>query len=310
MTKIRIGYAARAIGSAPVWTALEAGYFKALGLEVEPILFKGSLLVTRALESGEIDFANYAAPAAVQANLERKAGLVVLLGAMNRMMQCLMGRPGIISIDDLRGGTIGINEWGEVNHWLVEALLPHIGLRAGKDVKIIETGRATGETWDTPRPADAIILHPPEPYAAIKAGWSPLIDMRKLNVPFQISSISARRDWAEQHQSVVLLYLQGHFEGLMRFNTDRDFALHIARKWGTPVDDEVLQQTWDFASQEFSENPFPTPEAINGILQAMRGKIARAEEADPADFIDSTFMQSLQDRGILALIRKRYGRSA
>ncbi len=310
MTKIRVGYAARAIGTAPVWTACDAGYFAALGLDVEPVLFKGSILVTRALEAGEIQLANYAAPAAVQANLERGSNLVVVLGAMNRMMQSLMGRPGISSIDQLRDGTVGVNEWGEVNHWLVEALLPRIGLQAGRDVTIVETGRATGEAWHVQRPADAMVLHPPEPYAAMKAGWTTLVDMRDLNVPFQISSISGRRDWIDNHRDELALYLQGHVEGILHFNTDREFALQVARKWGTPVDEEVLQRTWEFASKEFSESPFPTVEAIGGILRAMSGKIAGADTANAADHIDASFMHAMQASGTLAGIRRRHGRSA
>jgi ABC-type nitrate/sulfonate/bicarbonate transport system substrate-binding protein len=308
MTKIRVGYAARAIGTAPVWTGVDAGYFRNYGLEVEPVLFKGSLLVTKALEAGEIELANYAAPAAVHANLERQANLVVVLGAMNRMMQSLMGRPGISSFQDLRGGTIGVNEWGEVNHWLVEALLPHIGFVAGRDVTLIETGRSQGETWETPKQADAIILHPPEPYAALKHGWSQLVDLRDLNIPFQISSVSAQREWSARHREELKLYLLGHVEGILRFNTDRDFALHIARKWGTPVDEEVLAQTWEFASKEFSEHPFPTVQAIQGILNAMKGQIACAAVSNPADHIDASFLQELEESGQLKDLRIKYGR--
>lgn len=308
MTKIRVGYAARAIGTAPVWTACDAGYFSALGLEVEPVLYKGSIATTRALESDEIQLANYAAPAAVQANLERQSGLVVVLGAMNRMMQSLVGRPGIDSIDQLRGGTIGVNEWGEVNQWLVEALLPRIGLVAGRDVSIVETGRPTGETWETPRPADAIVLHPPEPRAAEKHGWHVLCDMRTLNIPFQISCVTGRRDWINTHREEVQLYLQAHTEGILRFNTDREFGLAVARKWGTPVDEDVLANVWEFASKEFSERPFPTAAAISGILNAMSGHVPGADRADSGAFIDDGFLSQMEKSGMLKALQKKYGR--
>lgn len=308
MARIRVGYAARAIGTAPVWTACEAGYFSALGLNVEPVLYKGSIATTRALESGEIQLANYAAPAAVQANLERRSNLVVVLGAMNRMMQSLVGRPGVANIDDLRGGTIGVNEWGEVNQWLVEALLPRLGLVAGRDVTVIETGRPTGETWETPRPADAIVLHPPEPRAAEKHGWHVLCDMRTLNVPFQISCVTGRGDWIDAHRPEVALYLQAHTEGILRFNTDRTFGLSVARKWGTPVDEDVLADVWDFASAEFAERPFPTAAAIKGILNAMSGHVPGAQFADPKSFIDDSFLSEMESSGVLASLQKKYGR--
>ena len=306
MSKIRVGYASRAIGTAPVWTACEAGYFRAQGLEVEPVLYEGSIAVTRGLEAGDIQLANYAAPAAIQANLERGADLVIVLGAMNRMMQSLMGRPGVTGVEALKGGTIGVNEWGEVNHWLVEALLPRLGLVAGRDVRIVETGRAHGKAWNTKVPADALILHPPEPFAAVKAGWTVLVDLRDLNVPFQLSCIAGRRDWIAGHRPAVERYLRGHVEGILRFNADRDFGLKVARKWGSPVDDDVLARTWEFASREFSTRPFPTAAAVAGILAAMRGKVAGADPARAADYVDDGFMTALEAGGVLQDLQRRH----
>ena len=187
MDRIRVGYASRAVGTAPVWTACDAGYFQALGIDVEPVLFQGSMRVTKALESGEVQLANFAAPAAMQANLERGADLIVVLGAMNRMMQALMGRPGVRTLDDLRGGAIGVNSWGEVNHWMLEALLPRLGLVRDRDVRLVETGRHDGDAWNIDAPIDALMFHPPEPFAAARAGWSMLVDTREIQIPFQLS---------------------------------------------------------------------------------------------------------------------------
>jgi ABC-type nitrate/sulfonate/bicarbonate transport system substrate-binding protein len=310
MQKIRVGYASRAVGTAPVWTACDAGYFLNLGLDVEPVLFEGSINVTKALESGEVQLANFAAPAPVQANLERNAGLVVILGAMNRMMQALMGRPGVTSVEDLRGGVIGLNSWGEVNHWMLLSLLPRLGLVRDRDVRLVETGRSRGEPWHTPMPVDALMLHPPEPFAATRAGWTILVDTRRLEIPFQLSCITGRRDWIAANRDGVARYIRGHVEGLLRFNSDREFGLSVMRKWGSPVSEDVQRETWEFASREFSPRPFPTAAAIAGILEAMRGSVPGAESADPAHNVDDSFMRDLEAGGVLGELTARYPQPA
>ena len=199
----------------------------------------------------------------------------------------------------MRGGTLGVNEWGEVNHWLAAALIPRLGFVEGRDITMVETGRAQGDSWNVPRPADALILHPPEPYAAIAAGWTMLVDMRTLNVPFQLSCITGRRDWIDAHRADMLQYLAGHVQGIVRFNRDRAFGLAVSRKWGPKVAEAVIERTWEFASTEFCERPFPTVAAIEGILASMRGHVVGAETARAADFVDDSLMQELDRTGIL-----------
>ena len=78
MDKIRLGYASAAAGTAPAWTACDAGIFEALGLEVEPVLMPGSVAVSKALAAGDVQLANFAAPAAIHADLRDGADLVVV----------------------------------------------------------------------------------------------------------------------------------------------------------------------------------------------------------------------------------------
>ncbi len=306
MDRIRVGYASRAVGTAPVWTACDAGYFQALGIDVEPVLFQGSMRVTKALESGEVQLANFAAPAAMQANLERGADLIVVLGAMNRMMQALMGRPGVRTLDDLRGGAIGVNSWGEVNHWMLEALLPRLGLVRDRDVRLVETGRHDGDAWNIDAPIDALMFHPPEPFAAARAGWSMLVDTREIQIPFQLSCITGRRAWIDANRDLVARYLRGHVEGILRFNNDRECGLAAMRKWGSPVEEAVQVETYDFASREFSQRPFPTAASIAGILGAMQGKVAGADPARAAQYVDDSFMREMEASGVLAAMTRKF----
>jgi hypothetical protein len=148
-----------------------------------------------ALESGDIQFSNFAAPAIMMANMERGTDFVFIAGSLNRLMQSLCRRPRIRSIDQLKGGKIGLKrrDKGEVNPWIIAAILPRLGLRENYNIQIVHTGGSSGKEWNTEVPVDALVLHQPQPFEAAKEDWTILQDLRQLDIPFQLASVSARR---------------------------------------------------------------------------------------------------------------------
>jgi ABC-type nitrate/sulfonate/bicarbonate transport system substrate-binding protein len=307
MDKIRIAYSSPAAGTAPVWTACEAGYFEALGLDVEPILIRGSTAITKAMEAGEVDLANYAAPAPVLANVDRGLDTVVILGAMNTLTQSLGGRPGIDTLEKLRGGTIGINNKTDVNYWLLRAVFPILGFEEEKDVHIKIIPRAEGREWMADHGVDCLILHVPAPDDAAKDGWTVLADLFAMKIPFQLSCIAGRRSWIEKNRDLVRRYIRGHVEGLIRFDGDSDFAVKVLGKWGASQDVAINTKIHHHALELFSIRPFPTVEAIQPILNAMKGVVPGAETANAADLIDRSFIEELDAEGYLDALAKQHG---
>src|SRR5579871_1228483 len=124
MDKIRLGYAAKAGGTAPVWVAYEAGIFRDLDIDLELALIPGSKQVSAAIDAGDIQLANFASPAAVQRDLQLGSDQIVVMGIMNTLIQTISGRPGIDSLEQLRGGRIGTPGLEEVDFRILTAVLP------------------------------------------------------------------------------------------------------------------------------------------------------------------------------------------
>src|ERR671922_1591525 len=122
LTRIDAGYATIGQGAGPMIVTWKAGLFKKYGLEVgAPRLMGGAKGVVRGLMSGEIQFGNMAAPAALRANLKGEADLVFLTGGINQ--QFIMGRPGIESRAQLSGKKIGFAGDGGLNDTLVRFII-------------------------------------------------------------------------------------------------------------------------------------------------------------------------------------------
>jgi ABC-type nitrate/sulfonate/bicarbonate transport system substrate-binding protein len=309
LDKIRLGYAAKGGGTAPVWTAYEAGIFRRLDIELEPVLIPGSHAVSRALDEGEIQLANFAAPAAIQRNLEHRSDQVVILGAMDRLVQSLMARPGIHTLEELRGGTVGVPSRDEVDYRILQAVLPRIGFELGKDLHVKFLGRWRGDKrWQTPDlGVDALVLHPPDPDDAERDGWTVVFDMRTMNLPFQLGCATGKRSWISSHPELVRRYLLGHTEGILLFKTDRAFAVEVLEKYSPTADEAVLNRSYDGLLEDFSNSPYPDAERIRNILLTMEGEIPGADASRAAEFIDDSYMRELDQAGELDRLRRSYG---
>jgi ABC-type nitrate/sulfonate/bicarbonate transport system substrate-binding protein len=308
LDKIRLGYAAKGGGTAPVWTAYEAGIFKRLDIDLETTLIPGSHAVSAALDAGEIQLANFAAPAAVQRDLQLGSDQIVILGAMNRLVQSLVARPGISTLEQLRGGTVGIPSRDEVDYRIIQAVLPRIGFELGKDLRVEIVGRWSGDKrWLTPDlRVDSLVLHPPDPDDAAADGWTTVFDMRTLNLPFQLGCATGKRSWIAAHPELIRRYCLGHMEGILLFKTDRKFAIEVLKKYSPTDDEAVLDRSYDGLVEDFSNTPYPDPERIRNILLTMEGEVPGADASKAADFIDDSYMRELDAAGELAKLRARY----
>src|SRR5207247_6384411 len=97
-------------------------------------LLEGAKRVVQGLLSGEVLFGNLAAPALVQAALEG-APLVYLTGGINQ--QFLVGRPGLTSIQELKGGRIGPGDPGQLGDLLTRFLVGKLGEQGVEGVEIV-----------------------------------------------------------------------------------------------------------------------------------------------------------------------------
>jgi NitT/TauT family transport system substrate-binding protein len=86
-----------------------------------------------AVAGGEVDFAPIYGPLLIP---KIAAGLpvTVLAGVMVGCFE-LFGNAGIRGISDLKGKTVGVQDWGSTQHVLVTLMAAHVGLDPAKDIR-------------------------------------------------------------------------------------------------------------------------------------------------------------------------------
>ncbi|MGN6735223.1 MAG: ABC transporter substrate-binding protein, partial [Candidatus Binatia bacterium] len=114
LKKITMGYPSLAFTQSHVWVAKEEGLFRKYGLDVDPVFLRGGQVATQALAAGEPPIVNVGT--VIQANLTGY-NLVLIISMENKFYQLVFVRPGITSLEQLKGKKLGISGFGSITHY-------------------------------------------------------------------------------------------------------------------------------------------------------------------------------------------------
>lgn len=134
---VKVGIAATSLNFLPAKVAVEQGFYRQYGLDVELVLV-GAGVAAAAQMSGELDYTT-SYPSAVR-SIARGAPLKIVSTVVGAPLFVLMGRPEIGWLGDLRGHPVGITTRGGANDKVTHDLLATAGLDADADVTILPAG--------------------------------------------------------------------------------------------------------------------------------------------------------------------------
>jgi NitT/TauT family transport system substrate-binding protein len=134
-----IGTPSRGLFEFPVVVAIQKGFYKDEGLDVDRVQMQPAVAV-KALMSGDIDYllAWGSAVRAAVTGIPIKA----VVGMASRPLHVLMVRPEIKTAKDLRGKTIGVDSIAGTVDYLSRLAVRHFGMEPNRDVTIIVTGES------------------------------------------------------------------------------------------------------------------------------------------------------------------------
>jgi ABC-type nitrate/sulfonate/bicarbonate transport system substrate-binding protein len=78
----------------------------------------------------------------VRAYVQGNTELVCIGGQKNILTQSILAKPPIKRLEDLRGKKVGVTRIGSTTHYFATEAFRKIGMEAGKDYSIIQTGGA------------------------------------------------------------------------------------------------------------------------------------------------------------------------
>ena len=258
----------RGAGVAPVFAALEGGYYREQGLEPELVLFHGHGNSLKGLIAGEADFTNAVGAELLLANTRHQGDAVILASAISRSAQQVAALPGIETREDLRGKRWGVGTRNDADECAIIMAFDRWGWGVNKDAEIVVvgTGGARLDLLLDRQRVDAAIMHAPETFQAPKRGYHIVEDFGRLDVSFQNSCAASTRRFMKANPDVGLRYVRAFCQAVHRFRSDAQFGIHVLRKYSGETDIDVLRPTWVLFARYMGDMMYPSLEGIQERL--------------------------------------------
>jgi NitT/TauT family transport system substrate-binding protein len=300
--KIKIAVAHRGAGLAPVFATVEGGYFQEQGLEAELVDVHGHPRAMEAVFAGKADFINSVGPELILANLRHGGDGVIISSAISRSAQQVSARPGLSEREQLRGKRWGVTARQDADECSILMAFERWGWDINKDAEIVvvgDDGPRLDLLLDKER-VDVAIMHAPEPFQAIKRGWTLVEDLGRLGVAFQNSCAGTTRRMIRENPDTVLRYVRAYCQGVYRFRTDADFGIGVLRKYTGETDEAVLEQTWVLFARLMGGMMYPSVEGVRNAADILHRLGALPQPIDPMDVVDLEPVAAVEREGFFS----------
>jgi NitT/TauT family transport system substrate-binding protein len=290
-------YPTTSASSAPWWMALDGGYFREQGLDVDLQFIAGGVTLNAALAKGDLDVIAAGGQIFVLGYLQGLETMIIGSTAAG-IDSTIVARPEIQIPDDLRGQTIAVTRLKALTDIAARAGLERAGLRPDVDVSILATGGPAESlaAMETGVVAGASIGMPAL-LEARQRGYRELIDVTRLGIPFMGAAVGATKRLLAERPALADSYLRALAQAAGRLKTDRELAMQVIGKYTETTDRELLGATVDYYRPLYKTDLYPEPAAVQGVLDAEENPAARTVR--PEDVIDARFADHLRASGLL-----------
>jgi NitT/TauT family transport system substrate-binding protein len=201
--RIKIAYSSADASNFVWYAALDTGFYKKNGLEVDLIFIPSSTTSVSSVVAGDVQVANNSGGAVANAAVGG-ASVVMTACYINTLPYELVVHESIKSAEDLKGKSVGISRVGSASDVAARALVKGLGLEPVKDVPILQVGGAperaaafrTGRIAGFPSPPGIIHLAKSMPHRIL---ISTADFQKRFDFPYICSTttkgfLTARRD--------------------------------------------------------------------------------------------------------------------
>ncbi|HVO94484.1 MAG TPA: ABC transporter substrate-binding protein [Terriglobales bacterium] len=304
LKRTSMGYPSLAFTQSHIWVAKEQGLFRRYGLDVDPVFLRGGQVATQALAAGEPPIVNVGT--VIQANLTGY-NLVLIASMENKFYQLVFVRPGITSLEQLRGKKLGISGFGSITHYAAQILLKHLNLEVNKDVMLVAGGPDAERLGAmTSGKIDASFFNLSSAPIARKMGFTDLLLIADLGVEVQGNGLATSRAYLKSNRNTVKNALKGYLEGIHFIYANKAESQKVFAKYMRTDDPEVLESSYQNYVKTIPRRPTFTPKGIQFMLDMLAPQMPQAKSAKPEQFYDASLMNELDKEGFFVEMVKRY----
>ena len=224
-TDITIGLSVNDSTFLPIYLGAEAGLYKAEGLNVKVLAFRGGSDLTRAVVAGSVQI-GVAAPTSVLSAISAGENARVFFGGFNQAPFFWYALPSIKTMAEAKGKRIGITRFGSSTDALTRFAVSRAGLDPQKDVKVIQGGGsperlAAMETGQI----DVGVFSLPHNFVAADRGYNLVARQSDFMPDFPIQSFYAMQTFLDANPQTVRAVLRAFIKAVSLAKADKPQAV-------------------------------------------------------------------------------------
>ena len=293
--KIRVAYSALAPTQGVLWVAEVGGLFTKNGLNADLVYTRAAI---ETLVAGEVHFGQMTGALMFSARLQG-ADPVMLAGVQDILNDRLIVRPGINSVEELKGKRIGVFRFGSASHMRLLNVLPRYGM-SERDVTFFQVG-------DTPErlialhsgSIDATLLSPPDHFLALRGGIKIILNLRDLNVPYQGTGLVTTQRLLAKNRDLARRFLKAFVEAIHLVKTNPAVSKRAFAKYRQTKDEKQIEDAYQTLREIVQPKPYPSVDGFRTIIKDAIDRMPAAKTANPRDFIDASLLEELDRSGYI-----------
>jgi len=303
--KTYIAYISDSTGASVIyWVAKEAGIFKKHGLDLDTIFINGSVRGIQSLIAGDLGYSGAVGTAVINANLAG-GDVAIIQSQMNTLPYFIIGKAAIKSPEGLKGRAAAVHIPGTSADFAMRLALMKVGIPY-KDIKAVTIGGAPARLAAvTQGQTDFTVVTDGERIQGEKMGLKVIIDMAKLNVPFQFNCTVATRKKIRENPDEVRRVVWSMAETIHFYKTHKEESIRVMQKYTRGLPRDVLEGAFAANSALLVEDTYPTLDGLKQTLEVQALTDARAGKAKAEDFVELRFVDDMKKSGF---VDKLYGR--
>jgi NitT/TauT family transport system substrate-binding protein len=302
--KVKLAYVSDSpASSAAYWVAKDAGMFKKHGLDVEMLFINGSTRSVQSLIGGDLNFAGAVGTSAMNGAMAG-GDIAIIDGLVNTLPYYLVGNPTIKSPEDLKGRSAATHIPGTSADFALRLALKRFGIPYQSIKAVMVGGMPARIAAVTTGQLDFAVVTEPGKIKGEKAGLKMILDMAKLNIPFQFTCTVATRQLIRENPKAVQQMVEAMAEAIHYYKTHKPETIQIMQKYSRGQSLNVLEGSYDAYKELFVADTYPTLEGLKNTLEVQASWDPKAARANAEDFVDLRFVDQLKKSGFIDKLYK------
>lgn len=293
--RITIAYSALAPTQGVLWVADVGGLFAKNGLSAHLVYTRAAI---ETLVAGEVQFGQMTGALMFSARLQG-GDPVMLAGVQDILNDRLVVRPGINSVEDLKGKRVGVFRFGSASHMRLLNVLPRYGMTE-RDVTFLQVG-------DTPerlialhsKSIDATLLSPPDHFLALRDGIKIILNLRDLNVPYQGTGLVTTQRLLAKNRDLARRVVKTFVEAIHLVRTNPEISRRAFAKYRQTKDEKHIDDAYQTLREIVKTKPYPSVDGFRTIIKDAVDRLPAAKNANPRDFVDMSLLEELDRSGYI-----------